>query len=262
MAQADAEQGHLAQQLFDLLDLIGVLRRVSGAVGEHDAIGISRQNVLGAGIRRQDGDGASPPLELPDDVPLGAVVQQADAEPLLPLRRVDSGLFAGDSLHHAGDGIGLDRRQVRRNLIADHRVHNAVLPDDAGQLPGVHPPEAGDALGLQKAVQIPLAAEVGGRVAPLPHHIAPDAAGPLEILGDDAVVADQRIRLHDDLPRVAGIRQRLDVAAHAGGEHQLPHGVLLAPEPKALKHLAVLQYQIPFSHAFLPSRSLARKNPY
>ena len=38
-------------------------------------------------------------------------------------------------------------------------------------------------------------------------------------------------------------------------EHQLPHGVLLAPEPKALKHLAVLQYQIPFSHAFLPSRS-------
>ena len=40
VAQSDAEHGDLAQELFDLRDLIDVFRRISGAIGQHDAIGV------------------------------------------------------------------------------------------------------------------------------------------------------------------------------------------------------------------------------
>ena len=240
VAQADAEQGHPAQKLFDLLNLAGVFRRVSGAVGEHDPVRLGRQHLLRAGVRGQDGDGAAALLQLPDDIPLGAVVQQADAEPLLPRRRVDGGLFAGHRLHHAGDGVSPHRRQVCRDFLTDGRIHDAVLPDDPGQLPGVHPPEPRHAPIPQKSVQVSLAAEIGRLLAPLPHHVAPDATRAFKILRNDPIIADQRIGLHHDLSSIAGIRQCLQIAAHAGGEHQLAHGVRRTSEPEALKHLAVL----------------------
>ena len=240
VAQADTEQGHLAQELFDLLNLIDVLCRIPGAVGEHDAVRLGRQHLLCTGLRRQDSDGAAALLQLPDDVALGAVVQHADPEPLLSLRRVGGCCFTGLRLHHAGDGIGLHRRQIRRNLITDRGVHDAVLPDDPGQLPGVHTPEPRHAPVPQKSVQVSLAAEIGRLLAPLPHHVAPDATRAFKILRNDPIIADQRIGLHHDLSSIAGIRQCLQIAAHAGGEHQLAHGVRRTPEPEALKHLAIL----------------------
>ena len=62
----------------------------------------------------------------------------------------------------------------------------------------------------------------------------------LEVLRDDAVVADQGIGLGDNLPGVAGIRQGLQIAAHTGGEHQLTHRVQIRAEADSLEHPAVL----------------------
>ena len=77
-------------------------------------------------------------------------------------------------------------------------------------------------------------------------------AGALEVLGDDAVVADEGIGLHDDLPGVAGVGQGLYVTAHAGGEDQLADGPAgVRAEPKPLEDLAVRQYQIAFFHRHL-----------
>ena len=67
-----------------------------------------------------------------------------------------------------------------------------------------------------------------------------DATRAFKILRNDPIIADQRIGLHHDLSSIAGIRQCLQIAAHAGGEHQLAHGVRRPPEPEALKHLAIL----------------------
>ncbi len=89
-------------------------------------------------------------------------------------------------------------------------------------------------------------------LAPLPDDVALDMARPLEVLRNDAAVADKGIGLQDDLPRVAGVRQGLHIAAHAGGKDQLPQGPGLAAEPEALEHLAVRQYQIAFLHGCLP----------
>ena len=240
VAQADAEHGHLAQKFADLLDLIRVFRRIAGAVGQHHAVRIRRQNLLRGGGRRQDRHGAAPLLELPDNVALGAVIQQGHPEALLPFRRIAVGLLAGNSLHHTGDGVGLDGSQVGGDLVADGGIHHAVLPDDPGQLPGVHAVQPRHALLFQEGIQITVRAEVGRSAAVLPDHIALHAAGSFKILPDDAVVADQRIGLHNDLSGIAGVRQGLDVATHTGGEHQLTHGVGLRTEPDALKYLAVL----------------------
>jgi len=240
VAQADAEHRYLAQKFADLLNLVHVFRRVSGAVGEHHAVRVSGQDRLRGGGRRQDRHGAAPLLELPDNVALGAVIQQGHPEPLLPFRRMDRGFLTGNSLHHAGDGVGLDGGQVGGDLVADGGVHHTVLPDDAGQLPGVHAEQPRHPLLFQEGIQITVRAEVGRSAAVLPDHVALDAAGALEVLPDDAVVADEGIGLHDDLPGIAGVRQGLDVAAHTGGEHQLTHGVGLRTEPDALKYLAVL----------------------
>ena len=117
-----------------------------------------------------------------------------------------------------------------------------MLPDDAGELAGVHAVQSRHALLFQISVQIAVLAEVGRRLAPLPDHIALHAASALKILPDDAVVADEGIGLHDDLARVAGVGQGLDVAAHAGGKHQLTHGGGVGAEADALKNLAVLEH--------------------
>ena len=223
-------------------NLVEILRRVAGAVGQHHAVGVCRQNDLSSGGGRQDGDGAAPLLQLPDNIPLSAVVQEGNLEFLLPLRRVNGRLFAGDILHHTGDGISGDRRQISRHLVADGGIHDAVLPDDAGQLPGVHAVQARHALLFQIGVQVAVRAEIGGSITPLPDHISLDAAFALKVLPDDAVVADEGIGLHDDLARVAGVGQGLDVAAHAGGKHQLTHGGGVGAEADALKNLAVLEH--------------------
>ena len=253
MPQADTEHRHPAQELLNLLNLEDILRRVPRAIGEHDPVGACRQNLLRRRCRRQDRNGAAPVLKLPDNVALGAIVQQRDPEPLLPRRRVYGGLPAGDGLHHAGDSVGLHRREVRRNPAANRGVHHAMFPDDSCELPGVHAAQPRHILLLQIGVQVTVTPEIRGGIAVLPHHIALDAAGALKILTNDPIVADQRIGLQHDLPRIAGVRQRLNITAHAGGEHQLPHRVSPGAKAKALKHLAVLEHQIALFHSCPPA---------
>ena len=248
VAQADAEQGHLPQKLLDLLDLEDIFRRITGAVGEDHALGLCRQDVLRGSIRRQNGDGAAPLPQGGHQTLAGAVVQERDPEALLALCLEDRGLPAGGGGHRVGDGVGLQHAQVLGHLVTDDRVHHAVLSDDPGQLSGIHTPQARHSLLFQEGVQIAVHTEVGGTFAPLPHHVALHLALSLHILLNDAVVADQRIGLHDDLPRVGGVCQRLDVAAHTGGEDQLPHRVSLGAEADALDHPSVLEHQIAFFH--------------
>ena len=127
-----------------------------------------------------------------------------------------------------------------------------MLPQDAGQLPGVDAADAGHVLGLEVGVQRILAAEVGGGVTQLPDHIAPDAAPALKVRLNDAVVADEGEGLGDDLSVVAGVGQRLQIAAHTGGEHQLTYGVAIGADAQALKDLTVGQNQVCFLHSHAP----------
>lgn len=82
--------------------------------------------------------------------------------------------------------------------------------------------------------------------APFPHHVSARGAFALKIFGDDAVIADQRKGLQNDLSRVAGVGQGFHVSAHAGGEHQLSHCGVRGAECLPLDHLAVGKDQVPF----------------
>ena len=82
MAEADAEQGHLRLQ--ERLDRRhGVFaggRRVAGSVGEHDPVGLERQDVLGARRRRNHRHRAAAVVEQPQDIALGPVVDRDDVK--------------------------------------------------------------------------------------------------------------------------------------------------------------------------------------
>ena len=240
MAQAQPEQRRPAQQLFDLGDAGGVLRRVAGAVGQHYAVGVPGEDRLRRGVGGRHRHLAAPGLELPDDVALGAVVDERHPADLFALRGIDLYGLRRGLRHAAGDGVALQGGEILGDMIGDHGVHHAALPDALGDGAGVHAADARHALLFQERVQGGLAAEVAGLAAPLAHHIALHPAVALEVLLDDAVVADGREGLQHDLAVVAGVGERLDVAHHAGVEHQLAHAGDGRAEALALVHRAVL----------------------
>ena len=251
MTQAHSHHGHLAQELFQLRDHGLILGRIAGSVREDHTVRLAGEDILGGSAGRDHRHRAANGLQGADEGAADAIVHQRHMELLLALGVMERDGLAGGILHGLRNGIALNHREVSRNLIADHGVHHAVFPDDAGELTGIHAPDAGDVLRLEIGIQIILGAEIGGRRAPLAHDVALHQALALEVLLDDAVVADQGIGVHDDLACKGRISQGLDVAAHAGGEHQFTDRIGLGTEAVAFKYPAILQYQIAFFHGLL-----------
>ncbi len=165
-------------------------------------------------------------------------------------------LCAGDIFHGIRDGVSPDIGQQGLGLLGigrvggveggqDGTVHDAALPDDAGQVAGIDALNTDGIVFLQKAVQRFLAAPVGGGLAGLTDDIAlcPDAVG-LHIVAVHAVVADERVGLGDDLAIVAGVSQRLLKAHHTGGKDDLAHGDALSAHRLTGKDHAVRQKKI------------------
>ena len=260
MAQADAKGRDAGIQHFaDILDDRHVLGRVAGAVGKHQPVGLQRRQVGRGGGAGQHRHAAAALLQAAHDVVLAAQVQQRHVQRGVPpaaggRRFPGAGFFTGHGFHRAGDGVGGDLRQQRRGLFrlgfrvkfgGDGAVHDAALPQGAGQAAGIHPFDADDAVLFEEGVQGHLTAEIGGRFARLPHDVAPrpDPAA-LHILTVHAVVADERIGLGDDLPVVAGVGQRFLKTDHAGGKHHFPDGRARAADAPPAEDPAVCQYQI------------------
>ena len=252
MAQADAEDGQAPHENADLLDGVVVFCRVAGAVGEHHPVHVQTHHIPGGHVMRQADHLAAPLAEAADNVLLRPVVDEGHPESFLSLREKDLWLPVAHLGHRPGTGIGGDGFQIGGRSGEDAGVHDALFPDDAGDLPGVHPADAADAPVFQKFIQFVLAAEVGGGVAQLPNHIAFGKALPLKIRLDHPVVADEGEGLHDDLPGVAGVGEGLQIALHPGGKHQLADAVARRADGLALKDHAVAQYKIGFFHRLPP----------
>ena len=244
VAEADAEHRDAAEELGDLRDLVDVVRRVAGAVGEHDAVIPGGEDILRFGRAGQHRHGAAAAAELARDVALGAVVDERHAVQHAPLRLEGVGLRRCHLRHGVRDAVGAQGREIVRHRVADGSVHRAGLAQDARDGAGVDAGDAGDVVGFQKCVERFLAPEVRRRLALLAHDIAAHAALALKIGRDDAVVADERERLQHDLAAVAGVGECLDVAVHAGGEHQFANRVARCAESEARKDLAVFEYEI------------------
>ena len=241
MAQADAENGDAAaaaaeaENLPDLRDGEGVIFRVAGAVGEHDAVRVHGEDGFRGGGGGKGGDGAAAALQAPEDIPLGAVIQEGNAVFLPAEGGVEFNLGIRDGCDGVRDAKIPDGGEVIRNPVADHGVHDAFLPGDADDLPGIHALEARDA-GFHKIIfQGAGGAEVGGRGAQVPHNIAEEGALSLKILLNDTVVADEGKGLGDDLAVVAGICQGFQVSFHPGGEDEFADAVQMRADALAFE---------------------------
>ena len=112
--QADAEDGHLAEQALDGLDGVRDGRRVAGAVAQEHAVGRQLEHLLGARARRHDRDAEAAAGQVAEHRALDAVVVGDDVEvgrrrPFGRRRLV--GLLAGDDLGeveaaHGGQPLG------------------------------------------------------------------------------------------------------------------------------------------------------------
>ena len=244
MAEADAEHRDAAEKLGDLRDLVNIVRRVAGAVGEHDAVIPGGEDVLRPDRAGQHRHGTAALAELACDVALGAVVDERHAVQHVAIRPEGVGFRRRHLRHGVCDAVGAQGREIVRHGVADGGVHRARLAQDARDGAGIDAGNAGDVVFFQERVERLRAAEVRGCGARFTHDIAAHAAFALKIGRDDAVVADERKGLQHDLAAVARVRERLDVAVHAGGEHQLTERVAWRAEGEACKDLAVFKYEI------------------
>ena len=159
------------------------------------------------------------------------------------LRRRDLGreIGAGHRRATRAPGPGLRRGRGHGRHPAAHRAPLAQVP---GQRAGVDAADADDALRVEFVGQSAAGAPGRGPAGRIAHHVAgdPDAAR-LGVLVVDAGVADVRRGLHDDLPVVGRVGQRLLVAGHPGGEHRLAERLAERAVRLAVEGPAVLQDQ-------------------
>ena len=149
VAETDAEQRQTAfAQLFELLNNRGVLLGISGAVGQHDAVGLERENFLRRGMGRHYRDLAVALVELASDVVLGAEIHD-DNVVVLFVGVKNLGLLNGGAFHRLHNLVVLQRLHL---LVGDvgrvlnFAVEHAVFAHDARQGASVDTADTGNAL--------------------------------------------------------------------------------------------------------------------
>ena len=241
VAQADAEDGHLAEQLLDLgvgaFDAVGV----AGAVGKEDAVGMGVEHLFGRRVPRHHGHAAAHAGEVFQDAVLHAAVVGHDVVTFGRRRGEREGVrgghggrivFVGSLAGHPFDVVhigqargGLDLRheafgvEVERG---DHALLGAHFADVAHEGACVDAFDAHDVVAHQEGRQRLARAPVARRVAHVVHdHAGGGGAVALGVFQADAVVADLRVGHRDDLARVAGVGDDFDVADQGGVEAHL-----------------------------------------
>ena len=148
MTEADTEHRHAAVgELFELLNHGGILRRVSGAVGKHNAVGIERQHLLGGGVRRHNRQIAAALVELSADIVLRAKVHEHHVPLGIFLRREELVFGDGRALDRLGDAVASELLQQRVRYLGrvlNPARHDACLTHDTGEGARVDTADTGD----------------------------------------------------------------------------------------------------------------------
>jgi hypothetical protein len=114
---------------------------------------------------------------------------------------------------------------VVTGVAGDHPVHDALPPQDAGDLARVDPLDSRDAVRPEILLQRPLTAEIAPARRKVPHDEGPRPGfGRFGVLVVHAVVPDQRIGHDDALPGIGGVGQHLLVPRHGGIKNHFAHG--------------------------------------
>ena len=140
VAEADAEHRPLADQLADGVDDVAERRRVAGAVGEEDEVGVLGEHLLGGGRAGQQREPAVALAQLADDVHLHPGVDPDHVRPVaVEADRLGRRHVAGEvgAVHR---GLGLDplaRLGLGHLGREDPAPHRAAVADVADEGAGV-----------------------------------------------------------------------------------------------------------------------------
>ena len=243
-------------------------RGVAGAVGEEDRVRVALEQLLRSGRAGVEAHARAARHEVAHDRALDARIEHRDAR---PGAIAVVGRFAGR--HHGREilpihrRLGLDHRPrlgLREVRGEDPPAHRALLADVAHELARIHAGDRRHAAILQPiqpaALGLGRVLAVGGRAH---DRRARPRALRLHRPGAHPVVADVRVGERDQLAREGGIGHRLLIAAHAGGEHHLPHrmsrrGARLAIEARAVREQHICRGGL---HLMRPCTALTRASP-
>src|SRR4051812_41887095 len=254
VAEADPEGRAPADEAAQRLDDVVQRRRVAGAVGQEDRVGLAGQQLVGAGRAGMQLDARAALQEVAHDRALDAGVDGHDARAVvvgaeeLRLARgdlarqveADHRLLALDELarlalaHRAGEDAAAHGAAVAQVPHERARVHAGEAGHAAVGEP-VQPP----ALGARRVLAVDRRAH--------DHPARVDGVG-LHGLAADPVVADVRVGEDDDLAAVAGVGDRLLVARHRGVEDDLAGHRTAGRAGVAVEAAAVLEQHEPRAH--------------
>ena len=279
VAEADAERRAPADEVAQRGDDVVERRRVAGAVGQEDRVGLAGQQVLGARAARVQLQPHATAQQVAHDRALDAGVDRHDARAVVAVAEQD-GLARRDLARQVETG----HRRLRVDALArlglgcgareDAAAHRAGVADVAHQRARVDTGDARDAAVAQPVQPAALRARrvlaVDRRAHDQPARV--DRVG-LHRLGRDPVVADVRVGEGDDLAAVAGVGDRLLVARHRRVEDDLAgHGARraarLAVEARAVleEHVgghaqAALRANARSRYATAPAATVSRTRP-
>ena len=74
VTEANSEYGQATDELFDLFDAENIFGRISRAVGKHDSVRMTLENLLGGAVLREYGDRAAARAQAANDIALCAVI--------------------------------------------------------------------------------------------------------------------------------------------------------------------------------------------
>ena len=141
VAEADAEERALADQLADGVDDVVERRRVAGAVGEEDDVGVLGEHLLGRGGAGQQGQPGAVLAQLADDVELDPGVDPDHVRAARPSKRTGSGGVTVRARSAPSiEGSAATRSRASASGVAggeDAAAHRAAVADVADQGAGV-----------------------------------------------------------------------------------------------------------------------------
>ncbi len=128
MTEADAEDGHLADEVSDLSGLVLKRFRIARAIGKKDAGGTEGEDVFGGGIGRDNGYAGTDFDKMAEDVALDAVVVGDDVETLF--WRGGAFVGDGDGVDAVGPFITVGGGDARDEILAGHGWSGFGLIDE------------------------------------------------------------------------------------------------------------------------------------
>lgn len=253
VTHADAHDGDLRglHQLAQVVDGLSAVSRVTGAIGDEDAVKVVSDLVDGV-VEGESGYADTTSNKAAENVLLDTAVDQGNVH-VTELRAHVEGSLGADATDKV-DGLGVNESLVLVGVIllanSDAGKGGTLLTEECDNLAGVDTRDGRNAL-----AGAPLSQRLnGGPVAVLESVILDDDAGALDVGGLEVaeqtvfvtggrgytVVPNQGLREDKNLSTVGGVGHGLGVANEGRGEDGLARHVDLGTERLALEDRTVL----------------------